>query len=253
MENKKNIKIVVALIVCFVIYMFVVFLLSPKEKGTSGYLIHSGITSFYCQNAVCEYVSDSRVSTSSKEFSIYQYNEYVDTYQMSYQTDTWNFFKDGSWQAVYGDFLAIDTSLDFEYLPYETEEIPSSVRDLLTETTGISYESLNNQQVFSLDLNENGEQDYIYAFSNQVEEETGQDYFSVFFIELDGTIQMIYRETSLDSDSYSLPFYRLAGVVKVDGIVKIIVNKGYFSSQGNSSSILLTFDGEQFIEEAKPE
>ena len=168
MKN-KNIKIVIALIVCLFVYMLIVFFLGFGEKKTSGYLINSGIGSFFCQNAECEYISDSAVSTSSNEFSIYQYNEYIDNYQMRYETDTWNFFQDGSWKAIYGDYLAIDTSLNYEYLPYEMISLTGSEENMIQSRTGISYEALNRNSVYTLDLDGNGVMDHIYALSNQTE------------------------------------------------------------------------------------
>ena len=253
MENTKSFKIIIVLVVCFVIYMLVVFLLSPKNDGTNGYLINSGITSFYCQNAVCEYISDSTVSTSSREFSVYQYNEYVGNYQMRYETDTWNFFQDGSWKAIYGDYLAIDTSLNYEYLSYEMVRLTGSEENMIQSRTGISYEALNRHIVYTLDFDGNGVMDRLYALSNQTEEEPNNDYFSIFFVEINGDLEPIYLETEQDAEGYVLPYYSVAGILKIDDVLKLVVNKGYFSSYGVPETILLTFDGERFVEEAKKE
>ena len=253
MEKKKNIKIIVILLACFLIYMFLMFLLISKNKGTSGYILNSGIGSFYCENAKCESVSDSDVSTGSQSFAVYQYNEYVDNYQVNYNMDTWNFFQNNSWKAIYGDYLAIDTSLDFEYLPYEMVPLSGSEENMIQSRTKISYTALNRNNVYTLDLDNNGVTDRLYALSNQTEEEENNDYFSIFFVEINGDLQPIYINTVQDADGYSLPYYNVAGVLKIDGVLKIILNKGFFSSHGVPETILLTFDGERFVEETENE
>lgn len=253
MENKKNLKIIIVILVCFLVYMLIVFLISPKNDGTSGYILNSGIGSFYCENAKCETVSNSSVSTSSRSFAIYQYNEYVDTYQANYNMDTWNFFQDNSWKAIYGDYLAIDTSLNYEYLPYEMEHLTASEENMIQSRTGISYEALNRNSVYTLDLDGNGVMDRIYALSNQTEEESNNDYFSIFFVEINGYLVPIYLETVKEAEGYVLPYYSVAGILKIDGVLKIVLNKGYFSSYGVPETILLTFDGERFVEETENE
>lgn len=253
MENKKKFKIVFIILVFFLIYLFIVFLINPKGNGTSGYILNSGIGSFYCENAICESVSNASVSSSSRVFAIYQYNEYVDNYQMRYVTDTWNFFKNGSWKSIYGDYLAVDTALNFEYLPYKMVELTASQKSMIQSHTGISYEELNRNSVYTLDLDGNGVVDRLYALSNQTEEETNNDYFSIFFVEINGDLEPIYLKTVQDADGYVLPYYSVAGVLKIDGVLKIVLNKGYFSSSGVPETILLTFDDGKFVEEIETE
>jgi hypothetical protein len=250
---QKNIKIIIALVVCCLIYMLLIFFIKGNTTD-GGYLINSELGGFYCQNGICEWQSSEDIVTDNKYYALYQENELVDTYTASYET-SWNFYKNKEWQGVYGDFIAVDNSLDYEVLDYRlekfTEEDIANIKKTIAKYGITSYEDLNKSRALVLDLDENGEEDRIIAVSNQTEEETSSHYFSLLIINLNGKLKEIYVETEENATSFHLPYYSVASVLKIDNKVKMIVNKGYFNNVGSSSTIMLNVSKNKIKEETK--
>ena len=111
---------------------------------------------------------------------------------------------------------------------------------LLQKTTQINFSKLDNSYKITVDLDSNGVTDYIYTLSNQVDDGASSEYFSIFYVSLNGKLLTIYNDKNKDADNYELPFYNVAGIVDIDSIPKIIINKTYYSNMGESSTMIFT-------------
>ena len=48
---------------------------------------------------------------------------------------------------------------------------------------------------------------FVYTLSNQVDDGASSEYFSIFYVSLNGELLTIYSDKNKDADNYELPFY----------------------------------------------
>lgn len=237
--SEKNLKIVISVVIVCFIYFIIIFVYMMNNKTTKGYIINSNLGGFYCKQKKCEFVSQSDIKINNS-YALFQYGEYVGNYTPSLVVDKWNFKQNEDYESVYGDFLAIDEKLNYQYIPIKTETLNTDDILLLQKTTQIKFSKLNNSYKIAVDLDSNGVTDYIYTLSNQVDDGASSEYFSIFYVSSNGELLTIYNDKNKDADNYELPFYSVAGIVNIDSIPKIIINKTYYSNMGESSTMIFT-------------
>ncbi len=237
--SEKNLKIVISVVIVCFIYFIIIFVYMMNNKTTKGYIINSNLGGFYCKQKKCEFVSQSDIKINNS-YALFQYGEYVGDYTPSLVVDKWNFKQNEDYESIYGDFLAIDEKLNYQYIPIKTEALNTDDILLLQKTTQINFSKLNNSYKIAVDLDNNGVTDYIYTLSNQVDDGASSEYFSIFYVSLNGELLTIYNDKNKDADNYELPFYSVAGIVNIDSIPKIIINKTYYSNMGESSTMIFT-------------
>ena len=237
--SEKNLKIVISVVIVCFIYFIIIFVYMMNNKTTKGYIINSNFGGFYCKQKKCEFVSQSDIKINNS-YALFQYGEYVGDYTPSLVIDKWNFKQNEDYESIYGDFLAIDEKLNYQYIPIKTEALNTDDILLLQKTTQIKFSKLNNSYKIAVDLDNNGVTDYIYTLSNQVDDGASSEYFSIFYVSLNGELLTIYSDKNKDADNYELPFYSVAGIVNIDSIPKIIINKTYYSNMGESSTMIFT-------------
>ncbi len=237
--SEKNLKIVISVVIVCFIYFIIIFVYMMNNKTTKGYIINSNLGGFYCKQKKCEFVSQSDIKINNS-YALFQYGEYVGDYTPSLVVDKWNFKQNEDYESIYGDFLAIDEKLNYQYIPIKTETLNTDDILLLQKTTQINFSKLNNSYKIAVDLDNNDITDYIYTLSNQVDDGASSEYFSIFYVSLNGELLTIYNDKNKDADNYELPFYSVAGIINIDSIPKIIINKTYYSNMGESSTMIFT-------------
>ena len=237
--SEKNLKIVISVVIVCFIYFIIIFVYMMNNKTTKGYIINSNLGGFYCKQKKCEFVSQSDIKINNS-YALFQYGEYVGDYMPSLVVDKWNFKQNEDYESIYGDFLAIDEKLNYQYIPIKTEALNTDDILLLQKTTQINFSKLNDSYKIAVDLDNNGVTDYIYTLSNQVDDGASSEYFSIFYVSLNGELLTIYNDKNKDADNYELPFYSVAGILKIDSVPKIIINKTYYSNMGESSTMIFT-------------
>ena len=237
--SEKNLKIVISVVIVCFIYFIIIFVYMMNNKTTKGYIINSNLGGFYCKQKKCEFVSQSDIKINNS-YALFQYGEYVGDYTPSLVIDKWNFKQNEDYESIYFDFLAIYEKLNYKYIHIKTESLNTDDILLLQKTTQIKFSKLNNSYKIAVDLDNNGVTDYIYTLSNQVDDGASSEYFSIFYVSLNGELLTIYNDKNKDADNYELPFYSVAGIINIDSIPKIIINKTYYSNMGESSTMIFT-------------
>lgn len=241
--DKKNIKVLILLTVLGVIYIGAVYLIFGSKKISDGTIIVSSLGGYVCKNQKCEYVLPTQMDTNGKNFDVYKKNQFIDSYQMSYLKN-WNFVRDGEWTPFYGDFLAVESSLSAEILDFRYEDVnQSDISDIQSILSIDDFSNLDHHQVIVLDIDQNGKEDRIGVFSNQIEEKDSGSYFSLVYLNLNGKVIELFKETG--SKKYSLPFYNIFAILKLneEKSPRIIVNQGYYDNFGENSLTMLQLDG----------
>src|SRR5574344_75481 len=257
-NNKKeisNIKLIVVMVIFGLLYMLLVFLLNRNNQYSSGYIINSNIDSFYCSALSCTAKENTEIAEKSFTMAIYQKGKFKDNYDSIYSDDSekWTFYQNSVWQKVNGDFIGIDQNLEYSYLDVTTEKLNTSDIDEITKVIQKNniqnYHSLYDENVYLVDLNDDGNQERIIATSNQMIDETSTDYFSILLIYMNNAWQEIYVNTNISGSDYSLPYYTFNAAIKVNNQVHILITKGYYSDVGTSSSIMLKVNHNKVEEE----
>ena len=167
--SEKNLKIVTSVVIVCLIYFIIIFVYMMNNKTTNGYILNSNLGGFYCKQKKCEFVSQSDIKINNS-YALFQYGEYVGDYTPSLVVDKWNFKQNEDYESVYGDFLAIDKKLNYQYIPMQKETLNTDDILLLQKTTQINFSKLDNSYKITVDLDSNGVTDYIYTLSNQVDD-----------------------------------------------------------------------------------
>ena len=244
MKKKKNVTLIIFLILICLVYIVVLYFVSGIKDATKGYIIVSNLGGYYCEFSDCTFTTKEEIDFQDKEFKIYQNNNLKGIYNLSLQ-DRWNLFKNGSWTSVYGDFLGVEESLNVELFHTRYEKLKEE--DYLKLKIQ-NVEELDNDEKLVLDIDKNGVEDYFISLSNQTENNKSNQYFSSLYLVLNNKLIKIYNETT--NDIYSLPFYNVFSVFQLDNKKnpKIIINKGYYDSIGEPSIIMLELNGKKVKE-----
>ena len=246
--KKKNVIIILTVAIVGLIYLGIMIWIYGGRQTTSGLIVVSKLGGFECQAKKCSFVVLDELHTSNKNFKVYQRNNLIDTYELNYGKN-WNFFKEGEWQALYGDFIAIEDSLNAEVLAFSYDEMNYTDREallsILKEEDINDITNLDETEVIVLDLDGDGNEDRIGVFSNQTEENEAEKYFSVAYLILNGRTVKIYADYG--SKKYSLPFYNIFSIIKIDGEkdARIIINQGYYDNNGENSVSMWQLDGKK--------
>lgn len=243
--EKKNVKILILLVVVGIIYIGVVYFLFGGNRGNNGTIIVSSLGGYVCKNGNCDYVTVNQMNTDSKDFEVYKKNQFVGSYQLSY-LKSWNFMQNGQWIQFYGDFLAVESSLHSEILDFRYEDMnESDISDIRSFISIDNISNLDTNQVIVLDIDQNGKEDRIGVFSNQIEESDSATYFSLVYLNLNGKLIEIFKDTS--SKKYSLPFYNVFAILKLneEKNPRIIINQGYYDNMGENSITMFQLDGKK--------
>ncbi len=236
--NKKNI-ILISLLVLFCIgYVVLFYFLSGNQNNSEGYIVVSELGGYYCKAKNCAYKNVEDMNLDGKNIEVYQQNESLGTYQLDY-VERWNFTENDSWKPIYGDFLGIDTSLNAQIFPFQYEKLNESDYEQIQKLLkGVTYQTLNQDYAYVYDIDQNGVMDRIVAVSNQTEEEKNEQFFSLFYLVLNGKVIEVYKEFS--EEEYTLPFYHLFSLFRLDEEknVRMIVNKNYYDQMGSPSMIM---------------
>lgn len=249
--KKKNIIFISVLVICFACYVVLFYFISGSNHATEGYLIVSELGGYYCKAKSCSYKSIDEMDLLERNIRIYQQNQLQGTYQLKY-INRFNFFQNGLWKNLYGDFFGVDESLDANIFNYHYESMNSNdervIKEVLLNQQISSYKKLDTDQVLVMDLDENGVEDRILTFSNQTLDENDDIYFSSLLILLNGKVQTIYFEKS--SEKYQVPYYNVFSIFSLNKEKKprLIINKGYYDQTGDPSIMMLQLDGKKVKE-----
>lgn len=251
--KKKNVMIIFTVAIVGLVYLGIMVWVYGGRQTTSGLIVVSKLGGYECQAKQCSFVDLEELNTDNKNFKVYQRNSLVDTYELNYGKN-WNFFKDGEWQALYGDFIAVEESLNAEILPFSYDEMNYTDREallsILEEENISDITNLDEAEVVVLDLDNNGTEDRIGVFSNQTEENATDKYFSVAYLVLNGKTIKIYADYT--TEKYDIPFYNVFSILKIDGEkeARIIINQGYYDNNGENSVSMWQLNGRKIEEVA---
>lgn len=239
--KKKNIILLSTLFIVAFGYIFIVYLIYGSRFSSKGYIIVSSLGGYYCDVNKCKYQSLEEINSEDKKFEVYQRNKSIGEYRLSY-VGQWNFFQNNNWKGIYGDFLAIESNLKSQVIDFQYEDMTEEDYKDISHFVDGDISHLNNNSMIVVDLDENGVEDRIGMFSNQVEEYNGTDYFSLAYLKLNGKLIEIYKDTG--KNTFSLPYYNLFSILKLneEKNPRLIINKGYYDSSGVNSIVMLQLD-----------
>lgn len=252
--KKRNTIILSVLLGFFLGYALLFYFLNQNFHSSKGYLLVSSLGGFYCNQGSCKYEAVDDITLDEKKFHIYRKNKYDGDYTLK-RLNRYNFFQDGKWKSMVGDFLGIEESLDAQVLDFSYEEYNETdynhIFSILKQHGILSYKHLNTKEAFVCDLDQNGVMDRIIAVSNQTDDGEEEKYFSLLLVLLNGKLNEIYFEEG--SEIFSLPFYDVFSILQIDQDRNsyLIINKGYYDQIGEPSIFLLQLDGKNIKEVAK--
>lgn len=243
---KKNVRVIVILVCISLLYVGIIFFFHKDYKPTEGYLIVSNLGGFYCNSSVCNLQDVREMKLDGKKIDTYQKNRFIGTYELQYLSK-WNFLENGSWSQITGDFLGVEESLNAKVLDFTYEEFSSSdyeiIEDVLKKHEVNYYKYLDSSEVMVVDLDGNGELDRIFCISNQVDTGPQDEYFSAFFVLLNGNVLEV--EFGKTDEIFTIPFYNLFSILRFDENVKpyFIVTNTYYDAMGMPSLAMYQLDG----------
>lgn len=226
--KKKNVKMLLILLGISFCYIVFTFFISGMDTSSKGYIVTSNLGGFYCERTICSYREITNINTS-KPYKIYQNHRDKGIFNLEY-VDQWNFSRNGIWEPMVGDFLAISESLKAEVKSLEYEIFTP----LIEEDKDLDLEG----EKILLDIDNNGEEDQIIVATNLKSEKKQSKYISLLYIIVNGKKREIYEHTSKERD---IPMYRVFNAVEFDSQkeVKLLINKGYYDNFGEPAIIML--------------
>lgn len=194
--------------------------------------------------------SEDLDSISWNKFNIYTDTKYFGKYYIVNQ-DKWYLFDNDNNAVNYeGSFIGIDTDHNYKVINIIQNDITdySYVEKALSENEINTDIELSSSNVISLDIDNNGKNEYIYTITNRFsEKKENEKYFGLIFMVKNNRIYPIYKNSSKEDDIYDgcKPYVNSILDIDQDNKYEVIVSCAYYSNSGVEER-LYKFDNANF-------
>lgn len=233
--NKRYIYVIIGLIISFFLFFFIYGINSIKNYRNDETLILSDDVAFRKYKGKWGKIN-SHKNLNWKKYHIYINNEYFDD-QYLYYNEKWYIFKKDKTAIPYnGDILAFNS--DYKVINFNTTNInfDKYIKKVLNDNKANNY-GIDSSYYSDLDLDSDGILERIYVISNRFSKELDSGmFFSYIFLVKDGKITYIYKDSSIDNNSYEGCKPYISNIIDIDNDNKyeIVIACSYYSDEGTN-------------------
>lgn len=188
--------------------------------------------------------SGSNIVYGDAKYNIYIYSQYMGKYDLDLGKEKWYYFDSNYDDANFkGELFAYNGTRKFKMIDYKTSEILTDDLKYLNEIndsiniSNIKITDLIINQKVSLDMDNDGKEEQLYAISNFYCEtcENISEYYSLVFIVDDNKVQLLAQSYTDASNYSSVPIYDINYIIDIDedNEYEIILSK---STYGNNKT-----------------
>ena len=230
MNKKVPIIIAVILFVIGIILFFVFRETKQKEvKSDINYLV-IGNESIW-ENKSNSWKKVTYDDVNNKKLNVYIDNMYSGKYTLKYGK-VWNLY-DNSGLVMYEDSFVAMSDVNWDIVNINIDSI--SKEDLIYINSVLnskySLEDITLNEKVNVDLNNNGIIDTIINVGN-LNRDGLDKYFSLVYV----IIEILINEDIDVKDNLNYPIYRINSLLRKNGLINIILHKGYFSEAGTNGN-----------------
>ena len=242
MNKKVPIIIAVILFVIGIILFFVFRETKQKEvKSDINYLVIGNESIWENKNNSWKKVTYDDVN--NKKLNVFIDNMYSGKYTLKYGK-VWNLY-DNSGLVMYEDSFVAMSDVNWDIVNINIDSI--SKEDLIYINSVLnskySLEDITLNEKVNVDLNNNGVLDIIVNVGN-LNRDGLDKYFSLVYVIIDGKKEILINEDIDVKDNLNYPIYRINSLLRKNGLINIILHKGYFSEAGtNGNKMYEIIDG----------
>lgn len=230
--NKKVPIIIIIILFIVGIILFLVFKDTKKEeiKNEDGYLIIGNESVWEIKNNIWKKTSYNNVN--NQKLNVFIDNKYSGNYTLKYGK-VWNLYDNKSLIMYEESFVAM-TQVIGDIVNINIENISNEDLKYINNTLKSNYslDDITVNEKINIDLNNNGIMDIIINVGN-LNRDGLDKYFSLMYVILDGKYEILINEDIDVKDNLNYPIYKINSLLKKkDGLINIILHKGYFSEAG---------------------
>lgn len=234
MNKKVPIIIAVILFVIGIILYFVFRETKQKEvKSDINYLVIGNESIWENKNNSWKKVTYDDVN--NKKLNVFIDNMYSGKYTLKYGK-VWNLY-DNSGFVMYEDLFVAMSDVNWDIVNINIDSI--SKEDLIYINSVLnskySLEDITLNEKVNVDLNNNGIIDTIINVGN-LNRDGLDKYFSLVYVIIDGKKEILINEDIDVKDNLNYPIYRINSLLRKNGLINIILHKGYFSEAGTNGN-----------------
>ena len=218
--NKKNFKIVLFFVILFSIFMIIALIYQKNTFNNRGYFVIDGQKIYEYSNR--EYYVAASNDIDWNEFNIYSNNEYRGVYYLVKSDNKYYFFdKNNESYKINSPFVGISKGLNFDLISYSKENFNDedyrNINEYLKKEK-INYNGeYSEQKKYVVDLDNNGNMDYVYVLSNQLYSDNS---FYVVFVKIGSKyLTVSFQNESSNFNIFDLGFVVKTGDVKYNDII----------------------------------
>lgn len=230
--NKKVPIIIIIILFIVGIILFLVFKDTKKEeiKNEDGYLVIGNESVWEIKNNIWKKTSYNNVN--NQKLNVFIDNKYSGNYTLKYGK-VWNLYDNKSLIMYEESFVAM-TQVIGDIVNINIENISNEDLKYINNTLKSNYslDDITVNEKINIDLNNNGIMDIIINVGN-LNKDGLDKYFSLMYVILDGKYEILINEDIGVKDNLNYPIYKINSLLKKkDGLINIILHKGYFSEAG---------------------
>lgn len=234
MNKKVPIIIAVILFVIGIILYFVFRETKQKEvKSDINYLVIGNESIWKNKNNSWKKVTYDDVN--NKKLNVYIDNMYSGKYTLKYGK-VWNLY-DNSGLVMYEDSFVAMSDVNWDIVNINIDSISKEDLIYLNSVLNSKYslEDITLNEKVNVDFNNNGIIDTIINVGN-LNRDGLDKYFSLVYVIIDGKKEILINEDIDVKDNLNYPIYRINSLLRKNGLINIILHKGYFSEAGTNGN-----------------
>ena len=236
----KKVPIIIAVILFVIgIILYFVFRETKQEvvKSDINYLVIGNESIWENKNNSWKKVTYDDVN--NKKLNVFISGKYTLKYGK-----VWNLY-DNSGLVMYEDSFVAMSDVNWDIVNINIGSI--SKEDLIYINSVLnskySLEDITLNEKVNVDLNNNGIIDTIINVGN-LNRDGLDKYFSLVYVIIDGKKEILINEDIDVKDNLNYPIYRINSLLRKNGLINIILHKGYFSEAGtNGNKMYKIIDG----------
>ena len=232
----KKVPIIIAVILFVIgIILYFVFRETKQEevKLDINYLVIGNESIWENKNISWKKVTYNDVN--NKKLNVYIDNMYSGKYTLKYGK-VWNLY-DNSGLVMYEDSFVAMSDVNWDIVNINIDSI--SKEDLIYINSVLnskySLEDITLNEKVNVDFNNNGIIDTIINVGN-LNRDGLDKYFSLVYVIIDGKKEILINEDIDVKDNLNYPIYRINSLLRKNGLINIILHKGYFSEAGTNGN-----------------
>src|SRR5574344_1332308 len=245
---KKN-KLLIILILIILAYSIITVLLkkdnssndsnsstdSSTNNTTSSNILIDNISNWEYKNNKWSSLTNDEVVSQNKTYKAFVNNNFLGEYKVLYGTK-WNLIDNDQNIKIYnGNLIAYSENFNINIRTVSKRQINSDDEQIIKDNySSLNISDLTKNEVYELDLDNDGTKDKIIFLSNIDSTATLTSYFKLVFVVLNNEVKPIINETIAPADKLDSKSYYMASILNINNSdeVSIIIGYRYASEAG---------------------